>query len=51
VHNTLEIKKRAGELKYYLAADNVRDFISNWGGKLKDKADVFVNKLKDEWSQ
>jgi ADP-ribosylation factor GTPase-activating protein 2/3 len=36
---------------YYQTAENVKDFLSHYGGKLKDKAENLVSKLKTEWQQ
>jgi len=35
---------------YYQAAENMKDFFSTVGGKLKEKAEGIVNKIKDDWS-
>jgi len=38
------------EIDYYQTAENVKDFISKVGGKLRSKADGIVNRLKDDWN-
>jgi len=44
-----ENEEEQQEDELYETVENVRDFISQVGGKLKEKADVFVNKMRDEW--
>jgi len=36
-------------IDYYQAAENVKDFISKVGGKLKQKAGSIANKMKEDW--
>jgi len=38
-------------IDYYQTAENVKDFFSHYGSKLKDKAEGLVSKLKSEWQQ
>jgi ADP-ribosylation factor GTPase-activating protein 2/3 len=37
-------------IDYYQAAENMKDFFSTVGGKLKEKAEGIVTKIKDDWS-
>jgi len=46
-----EEEDHQGGVDYYQTAENVKDFLSHYGNKLKEKADGIVNKLKDEWQQ